>query len=292
METLSHCPVCENDSFTEFLRTKDFFLTGKEFTIVQCSRCGFKFTNPRPGKDEISAYYESEDYLSHYTGKNDPKTRIYKWIRKINIRSKYRIINKYSTGKKLLDIGCGTGEFLAYCRQKGLEVTGIEPGKKALEYASEKLQLPVYDELWLNNQKHQGFDIITLWHVLEHVHELRGRMKTIKDLLNPGGLLCIALPNPGSWDARHYKEYWAAYDLPRHLYHFDRSSMMKLAEKHELKLVKIIPMKWDAYYISLLSGKYRSKKSGFLKAVFNGYRSNLAGKCDNMNYSSLIYLLK
>ena len=292
METLSHCPVCENDSFTEFLKSKDFFLTGKEFIIVQCKRCGFKFTNPRPGKDEISAYYESEDYLSHHTEKNDPETRVYKWIRKINIRSKYKIIHRYSSGKKLLDIGCGTGEFLAYCRQKGMEITGIEPGKKAQEYASGKLQLPVYDESWLNDQKYPGFDIITLWHVLEHVHGLIERMKIIKDLLNPGGLVCIALPNPGSWDARHYKEYWAAYDLPRHLYHFDRPSIMKLAEKNELKVIKIIPIKWDAYYISLLSGKYMSRKSGFLKAIINGYRSNLSGRGDNMNYSSLIYILK
>jgi len=292
MEIINSCPVCENDNFKSFLTGKDHFLSGETFTIVECTGCGFRFTNPRPDDKEIERYYDSPDYIAHDAGKRALIQSIYKIIRKFTIRNKYSIVNKYSNGKALMDIGCGTGEFLNYCQKNSFDTTGIEPNEKARKFAVEKFGLTVFDESKLDGFSPATFDVVTMWHVLEHVHKLNERLQRIKRLLKPDGTLIIAVPNSDSWDTVKYKDFWAAYDLPRHLYHFTQNSIKKLAKRNNLSVNTIIPLKFDAFYISLLSEKYLSGKQNYISAFINGILSNNYGKKNEFNYSSLIYICK
>jgi 2-polyprenyl-3-methyl-5-hydroxy-6-metoxy-1,4-benzoquinol methylase/Zn ribbon nucleic-acid-binding protein len=292
MEIIKHCPVCEKQNFREFLRGRDLFLSGEEFTIVECVECGFRFTNPRPDEKEIIRYYDSPDYIAHDSGKRTLVQSIYKTVRNVSIRNKYSIVKKSSAGKTLLDIGCGTGEFLNYCRKKNYITKGIEPNEKARNFSIKEFKLPVFDENELDNFSPASFDIITMWHVLEHVHKLNERMRRIFQLLKPDGTLIVAVPNSDSWDAVNYRDFWAAYDLPRHLYHFTRDSLKKLVTKNCFSVEAIIPLKFDAFYISLLSEKYMAGKEKYVSAFTNGIRSNVSARKNENNYSSLIYICK
>lgn len=292
METLINCPLCSNNSFQDFLQTIDFFLSRETFSIVVCQRCGLRFTNPRPGKDEMAKYYESNEYISHHANDQGLFSCIYRSVRHFTIRNKYRLVSAETAGRELLDIGCGTGEFLKYCTLKGFKAQGIEPDEHARKYAAEILKLDVFPEDYFHQIKPASHDVITLWHVLEHVHELEVRMKTLKEILKPGGILVMAVPNSDSWDAAYYGKYWAAYDLPRHLYHFTPFTLGALAEKFFFKVSKIIPMKFDAFYISLLSEKYMTGNKKYLQSLRNGIRSNIFGKNNNNNFSSFIMVLK
>ena len=292
MEYLSECPICGNPTFIPFLNCLDFFLTKEEFPIVICQKCGLKFVNPRPEVLDIGRYYESPDYVSHDSERKSGLNILYKQIRRFSIREKFKLVQKSSLGHKILDIGCGTGEFLFFCNQKGFETTGIEPGEKPRKYANTKYQLNVLDETQIDILGHSNYDIITLWHVLEHVHLLNERMNKIVDLLKPDGTLIIAVPNSNSWDALYYKNFWAAYDLPRHLYHFSQDTMKFLLHQHNLEISRIVPMKLDAFYISLLSEKYLHGKQNYLRAFINGIRSNNFARMNKNEYSSLIYVIK
>jgi len=260
--------------------------------IVSCNNCGMKFVNPRPDESEIGKYYKSSDYMSHDAGKKNGLTFIYRLVRNISIKKKYKLVEEHARGGKLLDIGCGTGEFIFFCKQNGFAVKGIEPDEKPRSFAQTKYKLDVYEEAHLSHLTLQEFDIITMWHVLEHVYLLNERMEKIVELMNPDGTLIIGVPNCDSWDAHYYGKFWAAYDLPRHLYHFSQETMKILAQKHTLKIDRIIPLKLDAFYISLLSEKYAKGKQNYFRAVINGARSNSFARRNKKNYSSLIYILK
>jgi 2-polyprenyl-3-methyl-5-hydroxy-6-metoxy-1,4-benzoquinol methylase len=251
-----------------------------------------KFVSPRPDAREIARYYESPDYVSHDAAKKSAFNFLYRQLRKYSIRKKYLLVNRYSGGKKILDIGCGTGEFIFYCRQKGYDTAGIEPGEKPRTFARTQFDLPVEDEDGLQKITGPEFDVITLWHVLEHVHALTERMNKIVQILKPGGTLVVAVPNCDSWDAKYYGKFWAAYDLPRHLYHFSQEPMKILAATHSLEIEKIIPMKLDSFYISLLSEKYSKGKQNYFRSVINGFRSNKFARNNHTNYSSLIFVMK
>jgi len=291
MENLSSCPVCDKPDFTRFLDGRDYFLSQETYTIVSCNHCGMKFLNPRPDANEITKYYFSPDYISHDAGKKSALNFIYRLVRKFTIKGKYRLVKKYSEGKALLDIGCGTGEFIHYCRQKGYDVKGIEPGERPGAFARSVHKLDVCDESFLDDLTRPTFDVITMWHVLEHVHRLNERMKKIGEILKPDSTVIIAVPNSDSWDANHYREFWAAYDLPRHLYHFSQDTMNLLAKNHGFRIDKVIPMKLDAFYICLLSEKYSKGKQNYFLAILNGIRSNNFARKNQNNYSSLIFIL-
>ncbi|MCF8297507.1 MAG: class I SAM-dependent methyltransferase [Saprospiraceae bacterium] len=292
MEEISKCFVCESEKFNNYLSCTDWFLSKEKFDLVECDNCGFIFTNPRPEENIIGKYYESEDYVSHTTEKKSVLNNIYEFVRKRKIKSKYKLISKEANGNKILDIGCATGELLNYFKQKNWDTYGIEPNEKARNFAIENYELNINGEEELKDFPDESFDVIMMWHVLEHVPLLNERIKELKRLLKPNGVIFIAIPNPDSWDAKHYKEYWAAYDVPRHLYHFTQKATKKLLERNNFRVSKIIPMKFDSFYICLLSEKYLSGSIKYLKAIKNGLKSNFYAKRNKNNYSSLIYMVK
>jgi 2-polyprenyl-3-methyl-5-hydroxy-6-metoxy-1,4-benzoquinol methylase len=291
-EILHRCPVCQDIQFTPFLQLKDHFLTGEVFNILECRQCGFKFVSPRPDEKEISRYYESKEYISHDTSRKDLFTVIYTIARFFSLRSKYKIIKRFSEQNSLLDIGCGTGEFIAFCKSRGMSVTGMEPGEKARNFASSKHQLSIAASLEELTGKNRKFGVITLWHVLEHIHNLNIALESVRSLLANQGTLVIAVPNCRSADAQKFGVHWAAYDVPRHLYHFDTTTLTRLLRNHGFTVQNVLPQKLDAYYVSLLSEKYRSGTSGYLKAFLNGISSNLKGRNPQFGYSSQIFIVK
>jgi 2-polyprenyl-3-methyl-5-hydroxy-6-metoxy-1,4-benzoquinol methylase len=205
------------------------------------------------------------------------------------LRSKYRLIRSLSKGRNLLDVGCGTGDFLAHCRNKGWAVAGVEPDETARNRAENRHGIRVAGSLGAAVQG-EKFDTVTMWHSLEHVHDLNGTLNRLHGILAKKGVLLIAVPNHISLDARLYGEYWAAWDVPRHLYHFSPDTLRQLLQRHGFKLKKTVPMKLDAYYVSLLSEKNKSGRNSFLKSFLNAYKSNSYAKKNRNLYSSLIYI--
>ena len=291
MEVLRNCPVCGSEEFDLFISGKDFFLTGESFEIMKCQGCGFRFTNPRPKPDELGRYYESAEYISHSDARKGLIASVYQQVRKYTLNRKLAMISKYHQNGEILDIGCATGQFLHYMEKHGWKTIGVEPDEKTRARAVTEYGLQVFPEEQLNAFNKSSFDVITMWHVLEHVSDLNSRMKQLKNLLKPKGTIFIAVPNCEAYDAKKYGVFWAGYDLPRHLYHFTKPDLKLLTEKHGFTIVNILPMKFDAYYVSLLSEKYKNEKMRWLPAIWNGFWSNLNSGQKN-GHSSLIYVIK
>jgi 2-polyprenyl-3-methyl-5-hydroxy-6-metoxy-1,4-benzoquinol methylase len=289
-EKLVQCPGCGHDSFHNHIICKDYTVTQQDFAIVQCDKCSLQFTNPRPDLANLDQYYQSDNYISHSDVAKSIVDIAYKFVRRFALRQKLKIAHKYSSNKTLLDYGCGTGYFLKEADKKNWTVAGIEPNEKACDIANNQLNGIVKERLDLL-PKDTKYSVITLWHVLEHISNLNDTIKEILGLLDKNGHLIVAVPNPNSYDAQKYKQFWAAYDVPRHLYHFTPGAFSVLMKKHGLKIVDTLPMKFDAYYVSLLSEKYKTGTNRYLKSIITGYKSNVyASKNKNM-YSSLIYIL-
>jgi ubiquinone/menaquinone biosynthesis C-methylase UbiE len=270
-----------------FLKVKDHTVSGETFELYHDESIDLIYTHPQP--ENLSSYYESDDYISHTDGTRSLIESVYQIVKKSALKNKVNLINSFQTKKEaLLDIGAGTGDFLLAAQQNGWKVTGIEPSEKAKKKAIAKGISFVNSTA---NLPDKSFDIITMWHVLEHIPDLEYHIKELKRLLKPSGTLVIAVPNFNSYDANHYKEFWAAYDVPRHLWHFSQASITKLFEKEQFSLRKILPMKYDAYYVSLLSEKYKTGKMNYIKALFTGLKSNFIAK-KTKEYSSHIYILK
>jgi len=273
-------------------KLKDHSVSGEEFHLVENSTYGFLETQPQPDAEDLPNYYESEDYISHTDTKRNVFEKVYHVVRTISLNRKLKLINSYAVdSKSLLDIGCGTGDFLQTAKQNGWAINGIEPNEKARSIANVKTENSIFSTDKLELFKPNSFDTITLWHVLEHLPNLDEQVMTLKRLLKKEGTLIIAVPNYKSYDAQLYKSNWAAYDVPRHLWHFSRSSISKLFETQNMTVIKSLPMVFDAYYVSLLSEKYKSGKMNLLKAFWTGFRSNLKAK-RTKEYSSLIYVIK
>lgn len=299
MQNLLSCPICDTSKFQDEFVCTDFTVTKEKFNIVSCINCNFFFTNPRPDQFVIGKYYESKDYISHSNTKKGIINSLYQIVRSYSLSKKvqliaklYRFENKAEDTRELLDIGSGTGEFLAKANENGWKGIGVEPNLKAREKAITNYSLEIYKEEDVSTLGSGRFDVITMWHVLEHVHNLNERLGEIFNLLKPGGLSIIAVPNHLSYDAKKYKKDWAAYDVPRHLYHFDPNSIKRLFKKHNLLHVKSYPMKFDSFYVSLLSEKNIANKNRFLSAFISGIISNLKAKNNPEMYSSVIYIFK
>lgn len=288
-EHLNNCPLCKSGHFTLYKTLKDYTVSKETFNIVSCNNCGFRFTNPRPAESALGEYYESEDYISHTNQGNNLVNNLYKLARVYTIQEKSRLISKWGRKGSLLDIGCGTGEFLNYNKQLNWTVSGVEVNEKARSQAEKLLGQPLYSSLD-EVRTDQQYQAITLWHVLEHIAQLEESSRKIKELLAPKGVLLVAVPNCESYDSTYYNELWAAYDVPRHLYHFTQQSMEQWWKKFDMRIQAVIPMKLDAYYVSMLSEKNKTGKPNIAKAGFIGLRSNIKARKSN-NYSSLIYII-
>lgn len=293
-ELLTSCPVCGSSDLRDKLQVQDRSVSQETFTIQQCAACGFQFTNPRPDAASIGKYYESEAYVSHNSGAQGLINRVYKVARYFTVRRKVALITRLNGGRKghLLDYGCGTGHFLAGVRQAGWQVAGLEPSPRARQEATARVGQPVLEPAALATLPAGSFDIITLWHVLEHVHTLQNTLAQLVEKLAPGGRLLVAVPNPDSLDAQHYRQHWAAYDVPRHLYHFVPATMRQLLASHGLRIAQTLPLPLDAYYVSMLSEKLRAPEQagGPLAVLLAGYRSNRYAGRHGGQYSSLLYV--
>jgi 2-polyprenyl-3-methyl-5-hydroxy-6-metoxy-1,4-benzoquinol methylase len=295
MFTTTQCPVCDGKTFTPFLTCIDHTVSHETFALVKCDSCRLIITSPRPDNGTLGKYYISDEYISHSNRSVTITDKAYKIARNIALSWKVNLVSKHVNGSKgnnLLDYGCGTGEFLKRAQQVGYNVTGVEPSDLARTQALELTNAPVaasVDEITTG-----PFDAITLWHVLEHVPDLNGVLEQLKTRLRENGTIFIAVPNHQSHDAKVYRELWAGYDVPRHLWHFSKENMKALFQKHNLKLSAIVPMKLDAFYVSMLSEKYKRNKisiAGLSKAFITGLQSN-AKAASTSEYSSLIFIGK
>ncbi|MEZ5198249.1 MAG: class I SAM-dependent methyltransferase [Bacteroidales bacterium] len=291
MEKLNVCPLCGSSKIDFFLASKDYFLTMEEFSIDNCLSCEAKFTNPRPKGTEILKYYNSKEYISHSEAPKTLIDRIYYIIRKYAIASKVRLVKKYVQSGNVIDIGCGTGQFLNELKIQDFNVTGIEPNETARGIAIKNFGLTVYNEEMIDEMNEGSFQIISLWHALEHVEDLDRRIIQLRKLLSPDGVVIVAVPNPDSWDAKHYNNFWAAFDLPRHLYHFNFAAIQNVFSKFGFKIIERRPLYFDAFYICLLSEKYKNGKLTMIKAFLKGLISNFSALFNKNNYSSVIYVL-
>jgi len=268
------------------LKVVDHFKSGETFSLKPHPRHGFLMTEPAPLQSDLPFYYDSEEYISHTDSNKGLLASCYQWAKKIALKRKAKLIDSFMPKKgKLLDVGAGTGDFLKFMTAQDWQVSGTEPNGDARKLAAQKnLDLAAsLDEL-----PDSKFRVITLWHVLEHIPNLETTLDRLKELLEEDGILIVAVPNHRSLDAQYYGPFWAAYDVPRHLWHFDKDSMKSLMQSR-FELKKIEPMKFDSYYVSLLSEKYKGSSLGMFKASYRGWLSNLKAKKSG-EYSSLIYI--
>ena len=287
------CLVCQSKSIKSILSCTDHFVSGKEFELFQCTSCDFVFTQAIPIPEDMGPYYKSEEYISHSDTQKGLVNKLYHSVRNIMLGRKYRLIKRLSSGNKLLDIGCGTGYFPYFMKTKGFDASGMELDADARKFAAENFNLSVEEpDVLLSKDKSGNYDVITLWHVLEHLHDAKKYLKWIFNSLKKDGVLIIALPNMDSFDAGHFKHHWAAYDVPRHLWHFTPKSLKTYLSQFgfELKQVKRLP--FDAYYNSLLSAKYRNNKRALMVGFVIGFISNFLSFFNAKKASSVIYVLK
>ncbi|OBX23985.1 class I SAM-dependent methyltransferase [Gelidibacter algens] len=275
-----------------YIKVKDHSVSGEDFELILNDELEMLETFPKPSQERLPDYYKSEDYISHTDSKRNLFEKIYHLIKGIALKRKLKLIDSIAKDSKLvLDVGCGTGDFLHVAHKAGWTISGIEPDEEARAIANKKTNGAVFNTDQLFKLESESFDVITLWHVLEHLPDLDQHLSLFKKLLKSDGALIIAVPNYKSYDAQVYSEFWAAYDVPRHLWHFSQNTLKKLADKADMKLVETVPMKFDAYYVSLLSEKYKSGKMNYLKGFWNGWRSNVSARKSG-EYSSLIYVIK
>ena len=288
----NRCLICESKNIKDSIKLKDHSHTGEFFSVVQCCECGFNFTQDVPDEQSIGPYYKSENYVSHSDTQKGFFFKIYHSVRNYMLKKKRNLVctqTELNSGK-LLDIGTGTGYFPNAMIEAGWKVEGIEQDEKTRSYAASKFGFSVYDTSEFYKLPTEGFDAVTMWHVLEHVHNLDGYLKKIFSILKPNGILVVAVPNHKSFDQNHYKEFWAAWDIPIHLWHFNPFTMKKLMEKYGFKVEKKVPMPFDAVYVSMLSEQYKSGSK--LPGLFKGILFALRGKFNPDKCSSVIYVIK
>jgi len=288
------CPVCGSSEIKNILTAKDFTVSQQQFSIAECSNCRLRFTQGVPDAASIGPFYKSDNYISHTNSNKGLINRLYQSVRKKTLKQKRRLVEGKTKIKKgsLLDVGSGTGAFANEMQQKGWQVFALEPDEDARAMAKDLYGIELKELNWLYGLRENIFDAITLWHVLEHVHDLHGCMKQLQNVLKDSGKLFIAVPNYTSKDAEIYGASWAAWDVPRHLYHFSPLSMQKLAEKHGMRIIEHKPMWYDSFYISLLSSKYKNGSTKYFSAFVNGMRSNIAALMNKQKCSSVIYIIE
>ena len=285
------CPWCGSEKAQINLRLKDEFLTKEDFQICECLNCGLQYTIPRPSKEKIGEYYKSEEYYSHQENKRGFIPKLYEAIKKINLKHKLNIATKGKYVGKLLDIGCGVGDFIHVAENQGWECLGVEPSDDAKVIARKRIKANIINSETLEEIQDETFDVITMWHVLEHVDNLKWQIEQLERLIKKNGRIVIAVPNYKSYDAQYYKEHWAAYDVPRHLNHFSRNDLIKIFKTKDLNLIKTDKLIWDAYYISYLSEQYKHHKFPLVRGAFRGLLSNCKARISG-EWSSMVYVFE
>ena len=282
------CPWCGTPTENKYIELKDHFLSKEVFSILECPQCGLLFTYPRPAPDVIGKYYQSEDYYSHQENNKGFIPRLYEFVKSFNIKHKANLAISGVPQGSLLDIGCGVGDFLVHIKQQGWEVQGIEPSADAKQIAQSRLVFLPKDPSEYAQFEDASFDVITLWHVLEHIDDLHFQTSEICRLLKPGGRLIIALPNFQSFDCQYYKDKWAAWDVPRHLNHFSQQTIQSIITSTGFQIIDTQKLIWDAYYISFMSERFLGHSLPLVRGAWTGLRSNLKASKNGM-YSSLVY---
>ncbi|MBN2634654.1 MAG: class I SAM-dependent methyltransferase [Prolixibacteraceae bacterium] len=289
--SIPQCQVCGETSFSTFLTSTDFLVSGDKFQIKICDGCGFKITQDIEDEENIGSYYQSEEYISHSNTSKGLVNSLYHRVRKYMLAKKRKLVEKVSTEKKgsILDVGAGTGFFLNEMKKHGWQVAGTEMSADARRLATSKFGLDVSPPEQLFGFKENSFEVVTLWHVLEHIHQLKANMETFHKVLKTRGKLIIAVPNNSSYDAEHYREYWAAYDVPRHIWHFSPEQMEPFGKKFEFILREVHALPFDSFYISILSEKYKKSSIPLLGGMFYGTISWFTclfkpGRCSSVMY--------
>jgi 2-polyprenyl-3-methyl-5-hydroxy-6-metoxy-1,4-benzoquinol methylase len=288
------CPLCESQNISANLYCTDNFISKEVFQIAKCLKCGFLFTQDIPDEKEIGAYYESDDYISHSDTIKGFSNKLYHLARNLMLKRKTGIVRKVTgiNSGNLLDIGSGTGHFAHAMDKVGWQVKGMEINKKARNYSKQKFGLEIIDPHDILTLQPASFECITLWHVLEHFHDPFRYINEIHRLLKPEGICLIALPNSNSYDAAIYKEFWAAYDVPRHFWHFSPETFKLFIHNSGLKLFKIMNLPLDVFYISILSEKYKRSTFSFIRGIFKAIPFFLKSVYKKERSSSVIYILK
>lgn len=292
--TYIYCPCCGSDDIHEKLSATDYTVSKEQFAIWHCNTCSARFTQNIPDQSLIGKYYQSENYISHTDTKKGLVNSLYHIVRKRTLRHKEQLIKYFTAILKgdLLDIGAGTGAFASHLKNAGWNVVGVEPDEATRRLAFELHDISLQTAEDLFKFPPASFDAVTMWHVLEHVHALHEYLEQINIILKLTGKAFIAVPNYTSYDGELYKEYWAAYDVPRHLYHFSPRAMRLLIEKHGMKVEAIQPMWYDSFYVSLLSEQYKTGEPGNVTAAINGLLSNINAVGNHKKCSSLIYIIR
>lgn len=287
-----YCKICNQPVDEPGIEVKDFSVSKEKFQIKHCDHCLNYYTSNAPKEHEIGRYYESEEYVSHNDTKEGLIHKLYHAVRNYSLKQKLKLVGQIQTGKNILDYGCGTGAFLKACKDHNYNTLGIEPNPVAVATAAKK-GIKCEEPNYLKEIETQSIDTITLWHVLEHIHKLDYTLEQFDRILTENGTLIIAVPNINSYDSKYYKRHWAALDVPRHLYHFTPNGIEKVLKNKGFRLTKTIGMKFDSFYVSMLSEKYLDKYPKPLqlaRAFIVGLKSNL--KAGKTNYSSNIYVFK
>lgn len=292
-EHLPSCPICKDASLGVSYPVKDHSVSGDIFLLNDCARCGFRFTNPRPSQRTIGRYYESPNYLSHASSGSGLLAQVYRYVRKRMLARKHAVLRRYHPHGRVLDVGCGTGEFLAYLMGRGYLVQGVEPSPIAREQAIAHHSIEVLPALERVPAQEQ-FQVLTLWHVLEHMPHLHDLFKRLYAYLSIGGIVIIAVPDRESWDAQHYGPFWAAWDVPRHLSHFRKRDVQRLLQEHGFELIRTRPMWFDSTYVALLSERYKGRGTllAWINAIIFGSISNLASALTGRSTSSTIFVAR
>ncbi|TWV08278.1 class I SAM-dependent methyltransferase [Bacteroidaceae bacterium HV4-6-C5C] len=292
--TIKNCPLCNGVQIDQVMACKDYYASGEAFELCRCHGCGFLFTQNFPVEGEIGRYYATPNYISHSDTRKGLVNFVYHWVRKYMLGCKVSLVIRESHKRKgsLLDIGTGTGYFPNAMQRKGWQVSAVEKNEKARDFAKKQFGLDVLPDNQLREFKAGSFDVITLWHVLEHLEDLNGVWEHLHGLLKDKGILIIAVPNSSSFDARKYQEHWAAYDVPRHLWHFTPDSIQRFGVKHGFILTGRYPMPFDAFYVSMLSEKNMNHSLYFIRGMLTGALAWFSSLAKKERSSSMIYIFR
>ncbi len=294
MVHVARCPACGGERTDAYLQVRDHLVSGEEFTLARCTRCSLVITQNHPTPDAIAGYYETGQYISHAAGARSFGDHIYFLVRRYMLGRKRKMISRQTQGRRLLDIGAGAGHFVAHLRHHGWDAYGVEPGRQARAAAELLHGLSLDTPDAIPQMPACSFDVVTMWHVLEHVHEPQTYLEHVHRLLTDDGLVVIAVPNPSSYDAQYYGRFWAAWDVPRHLWHFSRRSMETLLDRSGFRITASRSMPFDAFYVALRSEQYRRRHalSAWVWGAVLGLKGWLAGMSNVERASSVMYFVR